>query len=252
MRYLRVASTVVLLAALVGCGSSVLDPYAALEDDSLIAYWPFDSDARDFSPSGFHGQLQGNAAIVADAPVVQFTNNGALLLDGTGDWVECGDVLDMGVNDLTVAAWIKLAVGGTPGIIASKGGLWSGVAAWGVAANYSTANVEAYLRGSSTTYILSGSDGASLGDHGWHHVAFVFDRDGLLTRYVDGTPSGSATNLSALAGMTIDNPEPLRIGDRDAASGTEPWPGQIDDLRVYSRVLDGAEVARLAQGLASP
>jgi hypothetical protein len=79
----------------------------------------------------------------------------------------------------------------------------------------------------------------------WNHVAVTYDGTGKargLVLYVNGVPADVEIVRDALTG-SIKADAPLTVGRRTTA---EPFTGQIDDLRLYSRALTPADVDRLA------
>ena len=90
------------------------------------------------------------------------------------------------------------------------------------------------------------SGAGTISQGAWYHVAVSFDRGTLATPpvfYINGKKMTTVT-LAAPAGT----PPPLTgtgyIGNRyDGARG---WNGQIDDLRIYNRILSENEVKVLA------
>jgi mono/diheme cytochrome c family protein len=89
--------------------------------------------------------------------------------------------------------------------------------------------------------------GDTLATNQWHHL--VVAHDGSLTAeglhvYVDGARRDLRIDRDTLAEAGkpagIENTQPWRIGRRDATLGFSGW---IDELRLYSRVLTGAEAA---------
>ena len=76
----------------------------------------------------------------------------------------------------------------------------------------------------------------------WHHIAFTWeDTTDTVTIYIDGE---SATTGS-FAGPIGTNTANLRLGDYSDPSRNRPFYGTIDDVRIYSRALSGAEIAWL-------
>ena len=77
----------------------------------------------------------------------------------------------------------------------------------------------------------------------WHHVAWTYDastNSNLL--YVDGTQVGSAT-----ATPTTSTTADVILTTSDSGS-TNPFAGDIDDIRVFSGVLTAAQITRMAAG----
>jgi hypothetical protein len=88
-----------------------------------------------------------------------------------------------------------------------------------------------------------------LGD--WHHVAVTYDGSGKaagLRLYVGGVPAEVEVVRDTLAG-SIANDAALRLGSRELG---EPFVGQIDDLRLYGRVLAPEQIEQLAIHYTTP
>ena len=80
--------------------------------------------------------------------------------------------------------------------------------------------------------------GDTLIDGRWHHYAVTFDRDGQAIAYLDGRSIGTH-DIRERQGSLGTN-KTLLIG-----TGDVPFEGQIDDLRLYRRVLSADEIGRL-------
>ena len=84
----------------------------------------------------------------------------------------------------------------------------------------------------------------------WHHVAITYsynDAPGTdPVFYVDGVALGSITEITTPAGSfaTPASDIPVLIGRRDNSSSGE-WKGDLDDVRLYDRVLSASEIADL-------
>jgi len=87
----------------------------------------------------------------------------------------------------------------------------------------------------------------SIDDELWHHVIAVFDRDGNLQIYLDGTADGSAIDISAV-GDIDDATEPLTIGIRSEDEATNPFEGDIALARIWNRALSSGEVSTQYNG----
>lgn len=164
----------------------------------------------------------------------------ALRFDGNDDQLVLDSALappPVGAADRTVAAWIR-AQPGVPG---------GAIIAWGTVSNLkfqllleplSTNTGALHLEGPVT--LLANTD---LRDGTWHHLAAT-SSGSLVTLYVDGVSvaSGNGTANTALSAITI------------GTDGRRPFTGDIDEVRVYHRALDAAEIAALAaatEGVAS-
>lgn len=85
-------------------------------------------------------------------------------------------------------------------------------------------------------------------DNKWHHVVCVRDREEeKLLVYIDGLEVGSRTDLTTQGiGVTTD----LIIGNCDGYFNT-PYPGNLDDLRIYGSALTSHEVYDLYESPAT-
>ncbi len=76
----------------------------------------------------------------------------------------------------------------------------------------------------------------------WQHVAVCVDgAEGRATFFVDGSDVSMATGLRS--GFKLKSP--VLIGRR-FKDGPMPFDGQIDDVRIYGRILSGPEISALA------
>ena len=78
----------------------------------------------------------------------------------------------------------------------------------------------------------------------WYHVALTYDGSGKaagVRLWIDGKPRAIEITKDALTGG-IGNEQLLEM----ARSVGEPFGGQIDDLRIYTRALPAAEIEQLA------
>jgi hypothetical protein len=83
----------------------------------------------------------------------------------------------------------------------------------------------------------------TLGD--WYHVVMAYDGSGKaagLRLYLNGKPLATEVVRDALTGSTRSDAA-LRVGSQTTGP---PFRGQLDDLRVYSRLLAPTEIEQLA------
>jgi Concanavalin A-like lectin/glucanases superfamily len=165
---------------------------------------------------------------------VQFVANGAVAAGPQGQ-VDV-DAWDVGVGSLTVAFWYRdLTPTGLEGTLVRKSSIWN-MNGWLIA---ETANGgvscrlhhEPSVHATTPSRVLDGS---------WHHVACVVSRsDASLKVYIDGEVRANVS-IEILAGANLDSPYGLwtnlygRLG------------GQLDELGIWSRALDAAEIDSLA------
>lgn len=146
-------------------------------------------------------------------------------LDGVSQYFSGADVLDGGTGDLSISGWIKM--NGNPSsnsVVAQKYGSSLGYSVY-IATNGRLVGYIQDAGGAVTT-----SDGASICDNEWHHVAVVFDRDGNMVRYVDGVQYGVADDISSISD-DISNSANFSTGANSAGNNFF-FGGLIRDVRV--------------------
>jgi Concanavalin A-like lectin/glucanases superfamily/Immunoglobulin domain len=83
-----------------------------------------------------------------------------------------------------------------------------------------------------------------LPDGFWHNVAVTYDQSasGSVAIYIDGVLNGSSPNTAAWSWPTA---QPVELG-RSHDGYWKRYDGQLDDFRIYSRVLTDPEIADVA------
>jgi L-ascorbate metabolism protein UlaG (beta-lactamase superfamily)/N-acetylneuraminic acid mutarotase len=193
-----------------------------LRDFSLLAHWKLDEitgvTALD-SAGGKNSTLNGNPVWQPDGGKI----DGAILLDGDGDYINTPFVLNPAGGPFSVFAWIK---GGLPGqvILSQIGGV-----SW-LSADASAGNLMTELKGTGRNIKTLASQ-TVITDGEWHRVGFVWNGSNRVL-YVDDVEAAADTqgNLASSDGG-------LYIG---AGENLEPgsfWSGLIDDVRIYNRAI---------------
>ena len=201
-------------------------------DDAPVGYWKLENETFDFSLNGNDG------TIVGDTLFVDGLDGFAKDFDGIDDYVEVAQATSISLaNDFTVSIWAKIDA--TPSS-------WAGVINKG--SSGTPVNYRIYISTVGTLHgeINDGTNGIDL-DSGvsavgaWHHVALVRNTAAdLLLLYVDGVLKASATDLTT---AVITNTNALRMG-----TGNSYLDGQIDDVRIYNRVLTLQEIQTISTG----
>ena len=224
-------------------------------NDGLLIYLPFDDgsgqDASDKSGNG-------NAAKLVDGAKWKPNDGkigGAVELDGAGAAVEDakgGDYIN-GLEAFTMALWVKASE------IPTDKGLIHGVdpdggdhtftlrydaKGWKVPAAVSLIKGGITTSGGGQSY--EGSDDTQTTD--WQHLAFTWSSGNQLELYIDGELDTPQFNEVARKGK-IQGASKLVIGKGAKDNNGTSWNGLIDDVRIYNRVLDAAEIETLASGV---
>jgi hypothetical protein len=207
---------------------------------NLMAYFPFESDAKDASGHGYTGTL--NNITFVDS----MTGFGkAAVFNGTTGYVDLGASfgtnLVKSLSSCTIATWVNYS---------GAGNVWQRVLDIGTGStNYMFLTTEngsdfprfAILATGGTEVSATSSQVMSIG---WHHLAATVDGTGkTIAIYVDGTLGQGGVATTALPkdlGATTQN----WVG-RSQWTADPYLNGSVDDLRVYNRVLTAGEIRYL-------
>jgi len=192
----------------------------ASKEDNLVGEWRFDEGGGS-EMVDTHYQRDG-------------LRNYAMEFDGSGSYMDMGDVLDIDTNDMSMSYWLKTSTSST-GELVSKG---------------SSGNSRYYSEMIGSTGIIMGNIGdvsgntdiigvTAVNDSQWHHVVVVFDRDANGEIYIDGVLDATADISSRSA--SIANADTLRIGYYSGGSSSF-FDGLIDEVKIYNYALTEAQI----------
>jgi hypothetical protein len=212
-----------------------------------VSYWKFDeatgttaSNSVVGAPDGTH---QGGVTISTNVPpLITYPNTHSLVFDGTSGVV---NVPNFGTfTAMSVSVWIYRTgtSGGRQSIVSFKetGG--------GFVLCLNETNPTEYSR----IWLNQGGwqnkeNATAIPLNSWVHLAATY-ASGALKLYVGGVEQ---TPQSAVTGNMTQPNAATGIGARNSLD--QNWfPGQIDDVRIYSRALTPEEVAVLAAGCPTP
>ncbi|MDA1234687.1 MAG: DUF1592 domain-containing protein [Acidobacteria bacterium] len=180
--------------------------------------------------------LEGDTQLV-DSPFGK-----ALSLDGEDDSVVVPhqEQMNVGAGDFTVSAWIHPTQLRGAGIVVA--GAFDQNAGWRLSTSGGRGGLELATVGPDKK--TNGSVRSPRGvirARAWQHVAAVVRRDkGEAKLYVNGYPVA----VGEVGAANLDNPVDFHIG---RVSYTSFFRGQIDEVRVYKRALEDAELQAVLQ-----
>ncbi len=196
--------------------------------NGLIAYYPFSGNAYDSSGNGYNGTVNG-AVLTSD----RFgAKNSAYSFDGISNFIETADI-DL-FNTATISAWVQPS--GTLGSIVSK---------------YGSQNESYELIYNNSTHGLYGHVGVvtnannniysnfNLSINRWQHCVIILN-NGLAQIFVDANLVYTQNGVNP----TFQNNDNVLIGK--SVWGGNLFSGKIDDIRIYNRTLNQAEINYLA------
>jgi hypothetical protein len=221
-------------------------PFTEVIDPNLVGWWKLDGEYLDlgyvFDYSGYnhHGTLGG------DPQLIEGHVGNALEFDGVDDYVNIDEYKGINAIDgvqqpFSVANWFRIAPGASDDNVE--------MVTWGTSAGQQRLTWRVH-QGRLRTEHASGNlrGNTYVDDDEWHHGALVVTEGANLrvpaTRlYVDGmedtTFSGSDNTYNLTAGADV------RIGMSGPQNGRY-WPGSIDDVQLYDKVLTDNEVKIIA------
>ncbi len=202
---------------------------------SYVGYWSFDEGAStiayDKSVNKNNGTMNGTS---------YWTTNGKFgsAFNGSGDdYVTMGDVLDVGLSDFSIEAWVK-----TSATIPE--------AAMIVGKRTGNVRIQMYISptGAAIGWFSDGGAGCGAGggsglNNGlWHHIVFTMDRDSSTGAkiFVDGQQAGVG-DPTYMVNYNFNINSALTIS-RDGANLAYYFPGSIDEVKIYFFALSAAEI----------
>jgi len=199
-------------------------------DADLVGWWKLDETsgtiAHDASGNGNDGTLNGDPMWVIGK------TDGALQLDGDGDYVEIGNVGISMIDQRTLAGWARASTTAIPS--------WTSV--FGFAPEGSTdGTYYDIVVDDSGNYAINVQGWAGVFgpvDTEWHHFAVTYTGDGG-SWYLDG----QYIDIAEGAVGTIDR---VVIGAR--LEDNKFFPGLVDDVRIYSKPLTIEEIQKIMAG----
>lgn len=218
-----------------------LNPASGRSDD-LVAWWAFNEGAGVVVSNRAGTNHSGVAVNMGPSNWVPgksgTSTDKALLFDGISNYVDVGTSGSIGLDDVSVFAWIKV-----PSNVADVTRIGNIVGNFEHNPNF---DFEGHQYGRLRVYWNYGerqvwSQGVDIRDDEWHLVGFVRNHaQGSLTLFVDGIP-----NASTDAGSAPNYLWPLRIGGDFRANPGIPFHGAIDDVRIYRAALGAQDIEDL-------
>jgi outer membrane protein assembly factor BamB len=222
-------------------------PQAEL-NKGLVAYYPFNGNAKDESGNGHDGEVKG-ATPTADR---HGKPNTAYSFDGVDDAVDLKEHPQSNTLPITISFWAYTEQPDRPGAIIDKytDASYNG---WALRMDGSNGKIWPLYLGSLKSQIIGQHHPAypqkkqfetqPLTASTWHHCVFTLDSIKgniyLNGKFQDdmswvGPPQATTSSTKLSIGNTPDGP-----------NQKNPFKGSIDDVRIYNRALSAEEVSAL-------
>ncbi|MHC4251006.1 MAG: LamG-like jellyroll fold domain-containing protein, partial [Planctomycetota bacterium] len=225
---------------------------------NLVAHWKLDetggATAFDFGPGAYHGAV---VDATWDAPGKV---DGALELDGVDDYVNCGDIDAMdAAGTFTISLWFNRRADNAGTSLDTNHGINNVLFAQ--SSDSSNDNFELGTEGTSIEIYFDGSSGdgnpvshdAGIVNDTWYHVAVVYDGSAAdrLSIYVDGALGATSNAPNGTLQDSAGSPIALGLARPDGDLHGD-FHGFLDDVRIYDRAFDAAEIQAIFDATRGP
>jgi serine/threonine protein kinase len=202
-------------------------------NEGLVAYYPFNGNAKDESGNGNDGDVKG-AALIPDR---HGKKDSAYGFDGQSSNIQIERTasikkLENSEKEFSIVLWVNLKE------FLSGGSLIRHDCEFNLYATPSGVAAEKFFENQNSFRITSTLEPLTL--HTWVSVCCVFRMDGEEI-YIDGVKQRTSSDQQVFPEGMFNNP--LTIGK--SLRHHDPSNGAIDDIRIYSRALSTEEVKAL-------
>jgi len=214
--------------------TNVSPQYVPLSPSHLIAYYPMEGTAEDYSIDAVQHDGTWNAG---EAYTTGIINDQCADLTGTGDSITLPHTLD---KNFTLSFWIK-----TSSTAPTGNQWWRGNGILDASISGETNDIGISLLGDKIAFGAGNPDTSifsqtAINNGRWHHVAVQrHSASGTMRLFIDGTLEAEVTGPTG----TRENSASLILGS--LASGTGFINAAIDDLRIFDQILNASSIARL-------
>jgi len=219
----------------------------------LVGLWSFNGPDV-YGTTAFDRSGQGNNGTISGATLDSGKVGQALNFDGNNDYINAGspasldDIENQGGGGLTISAWIYPETWGESGVgaVITKGSHDDAAGSWTFRLGQANTNIEFFKDYNGTNFGIR-ADANLISTQAWFHVAVTWDGTATSSNnhiYINNVnvpvwgTDGTGTKQS-------DINENVYVGSDKWTSNV--FDGNIDEVRIYNRVLSAAEITRLYQ-----
>ena len=233
---------------LLSCLTAICQPYSwrdqafgsSLPPTPDILWWRCNEGT---GTAAYDSSVRGYAATINRAG--QWTTgkagDGISFSAANSDWLQSNSSINYATNRITVTFWVNLPAIPSVAQILLSGPYPSYNNNFFITDNSATqfyVSLHDNATGFLETYIARPSSGQ------WHHIAAVMDAStavGSISLYLDGAPQTKTVAMSTLNFSGTFSTVQLNVGAQN--KGAAFWTGTVDDIRIYSGLLTGAQIA---------
>lgn len=207
-------------------------------EDGLVAYYPFDGDANDYSGNGHNG-VENGGVTYSNGPIGRSVN-----FDGTSGFISSNEA-PLLTDRISIATWVNPKLqrfdNYTNGGIVVNGGDYE----IAITANTNTIRYALFEVTGTSAWT---DTGIPINIDMWSHIVVTYDGSNVLT-YLNGLE----VHRGSYSGSMPETSYKLGVGGRYLSQGqsvpSDGWysffNGKIDDLRIYDRALSTEEITAL-------
>jgi hypothetical protein len=235
----------------IGEGMHTAAPQQNKLTTGLVGYWPFNgTDINWATNTAYDRSSSGNNGTITGATVYPGKLGQALKFRGPGnsDYVDATSLSSYYTAPFSASLWIKFdkLPSATATVVRAlaqnrNGDPW---AIWYLEGLYQNDMLNFVVVDSGLTNHNLISDSA-IQANTWYHVVMALDGSYNMRMYINGVQQGTTPNSGSITGT----PLVFRIGGSLDSGNT--FPGAIDDVRIYNRVLSADEIKELYNQAAS-
>jgi len=218
----------------------------------LVGWWTFDGknliqNVADSSGLGNNGYREGTGA--TSSAVVSGKVGQALMFNGV-DNTGVNALSPVTLDDLdttgglTVSAWIRPKSFTGQTVVVGKGGIGA-AGGWTIFQDGGAGTIR-FLKDYATTDLSNRWSFTSANYlNKWVHVVITWDGSDQYTNvncYLDGIERADATPADGVGAKNSDAAQVLRMA---SGAGTSRFIGDMDDMRIYNRVLSAVEIKQI-------
>jgi Concanavalin A-like lectin/glucanases superfamily len=216
------------------CACSCLTPPA-----HMVGWWTLDEPGP-----AFYDRVLGNTGTGFNTTSIPGGfNGGAVRFDGSTSFISVPDApaLDFGAGDFSIDLWLRTSVNetGVRSILDKRasGPIGYHLFLYQGRIGIQLADSTGYSNYISNLFVANGR---------WNHVAVTVARASHtgIQFYLNGTP-GTVTGDPTSHPGSLSNTVPLTFGTRSSAFSGAFWRGDLDEIELFNRVLQPAEVAAI-------
>lgn len=204
-----------------------------VQPQGLLGYWPMDEAT---GAVAWDGSLSNAAAPFTGSPTWQTGKiGGGLGGFSASNYLDTNNSAAFNVSAVTVCSWANMtSTSSNPWYVSRSVGAPSTDGMWALGFN-SGSTARAYVIANGGTQYDAISTLGAVGTGVWSHNCFTYGGTDLKL-YVNGQLAATTPINQALGSHS----QPLKIGAR--GNGANPFPGLVDEVKVFSRVLTTDEI----------